>query len=110
MIGKKLNFSIADSLHTQSIAASKVERAMSEVASSLSSFIPKPGPQKAWIIQLQMWLLLTEVFLDLKQIKEATLSLQEAAGIFPLSHLVLYMVSLNYPELRFLSLLQFLFM
>lgn len=80
------------SLHAQSLAASRVEQALSEVASSISSFTPKPGPQRAWLLQLQIWLLLTEVFLMLDQPNGAVLSLQEATNIFPLSHHIMYTV------------------
>lgn len=81
------------SLHAQSLAASRVEQALSEVASSISSFTPKPGPQRAWLLQLQIWLLLTEVFLILDQPNGAVLSLQEATNIFPLSHHIMYTVT-----------------
>lgn len=90
---QKFNFYISDSIHAQSLAASKVEQALSEVASSLSSFVPKPGPQRAWLLQLQVWLLLAEVFLDLDHPKEATSCIQEASNIFPLSHHIMYSVS-----------------
>ncbi|CAK9798302.1 Tetratricopeptide repeat protein 7B [Anthophora plagiata] len=81
----------SSSIHAQSLAASRVEQALSEVASSLSSFTPKPGPQRAWLLQLQVWLLLTEVYLVLDQPNGAVLSLQEATNIFPLSHHIMYM-------------------
>ncbi|KAH0945183.1 hypothetical protein HN011_004668 [Eciton burchellii] len=80
----------SSSLHAQSLAAARVERALSEVASSIGSFTPKPGPQQAWLLQLQIWLLLTEVFLILDQPNSAVLSLQEATNIFPLSHHIMY--------------------
>ncbi|XP_014297851.1 tetratricopeptide repeat protein 7B [Microplitis demolitor] len=80
----------SSSLHAQSLAASKIEQALSEVASSLSSFTPKPGPQRAWLLQLQIWLLLTEVFLMLDKPDAAALSLQEATIIFPMSHHIMY--------------------
>lgn len=82
------------SLHAQSLAASRIEQALSEVASSLSSFTPKPGPQRAWQLQLQIWLLLAEVFLALDRPEGATLSLQEATNIFPMSHHIMYTVSI----------------
>lgn len=83
----------SSSMHAQSLAASRIEQALSEVASSLSSFTPKPGPQRAWLLQLQIWLLLTEVFLVLDKPDNAILSLQEAANIFPMSHDIMYTVS-----------------
>ncbi|XP_033338509.1 tetratricopeptide repeat domain 7 isoform X2 [Megalopta genalis] len=57
----------SSSLHAQSLAASRVEQALSEV-----------------------WLLLTEVYLVLDQPNGAVLSLQEATNIFPLSHHIMY--------------------
>lgn len=80
------------SLHAQSIAASRVEHALSEVASSISSFMPRPGPQRAWLLQAQIWLLLAEVYLEMGEVSSAAASVHEAAVIFPLSHNVLYMV------------------
>lgn len=81
----------SSSLHAHSLAASRVEQALSEVASSLSSFTPRPGPQRAWILQLQIWLLLSEIYLSLDQEAAATASVQEATSIFPLSHHIMYM-------------------
>ncbi|KAK0159729.1 hypothetical protein PV327_010814 [Microctonus hyperodae] len=80
----------SSSMHAHSLAASRIEQALSEVASSLSSFTPKPGPQRAWLLQLQIWLLLTEVFLVLDKPDNAILSLQEAANIFPMSYDIMY--------------------
>ncbi|PSN31945.1 Tetratricopeptide repeat protein 7B [Blattella germanica] len=81
----------SSSLHAHSLAASRVEQALSEVASSLSSFTPRPGPQRAWLLQLQIWLLLAEIYLSLEQITAATACIQEATSIFPLSHHIMYM-------------------
>ena len=80
----------SNSLHTHSLAVSRVEQALSEVASSLNSFIPKPGPHKLWLLQQQVWILLAEVFLTLEQPLGATLALQEATNIYPLSHHIMY--------------------
>jgi tetratricopeptide (TPR) repeat protein len=81
-----------------------VEQALSEVASSISSFTPRPGPQRAWLLQLQIWLLLAEIYLSLEQVAAATACIQEAASIFPLSHHIMYMVS-NMPSLYYLTIL-----
>lgn len=51
------------SVHAESIAASRVEQALSEVASSLSSYQPKPGPHQAWLLQIQIWLLTAQLYL-----------------------------------------------
>lgn len=81
----------SSSLRANSIAASRVEQALSEVASSLSSFQPKPGPQQAWLLQIQIWLLLARLYLKMDQASEATACVREAAAIFPLSHNIMYM-------------------
>lgn len=80
-------------MHAASLAASRVEQALSEAASSLSSFSPRPGPQGAWIIQLKVWLLLADIYLSIEQPNEAMFCIQEASQIHPLSHQIMYMVS-----------------
>ncbi|XP_046670880.1 LOW QUALITY PROTEIN: tetratricopeptide repeat protein 7B-like [Homalodisca vitripennis] len=82
----------SSSLHAHSLAASRVEQALSEVASSISSFTPRPGPQRAWLLQLQVWLLVAEIYLALDQVSAAAASIQEATSIFPLSHHIMYTV------------------
>lgn len=82
----------SDSVHAASLAASRVEQALSEAASSLSSFSPRPGPQGAWMIQLKIWLLLSDVYLAIDQPHEAMFCIQEASQIYPLSHHIMYMV------------------
>lgn len=51
------------SVHAESVAASRVEQALSEVASSLSSYQPKPGPHQAWLLQIQIWLLTAQLYI-----------------------------------------------
>lgn len=77
------------------MAASRIEQALSEAASSLSSFSPRPGPQGAWMIQLKIWLLLADVYLAIDQPHEAMFCIQEASQIYPLSHHIMYMVRTN---------------
>lgn len=72
-------------------AAARVEQALSEVASSISGFQPKPGPQSIWLLQLRIWLLIAELYLKLGQIKEAEASVHEAHALFPLSHQLMVM-------------------
>lgn len=43
-------------MHATSIAASRVEQALSEVASSLQSSAPKHGPMHPWMTLAQIWL------------------------------------------------------
>ncbi|XP_075226691.1 tetratricopeptide repeat domain 7 [Lycorma delicatula] len=80
----------SSSLHAHSLAASKVEQALSEVASSISSQTPRPGPQRAWLLQLQVWLLLAEIYLNMDQVSSAAACINEATSIFPLSHHIMY--------------------
>ncbi|KAL0275543.1 UNVERIFIED_CONTAM: hypothetical protein PYX00_003362 [Menopon gallinae] len=84
----------SSSLHAQSIAASRVEHALSEVASSLSSFTPRPGPQRAWLLQVQIWLLLAEIYMEMEEMHWAASCIQEATAIYPLSHQVMFMKGL----------------
>lgn len=83
----------SSSLHLhQNSAATRVEQALSEVASSLSSFSPKPGPQRAWLLQVEVWLLLAELYLALDQSAEVQACIHEATQIYPLSHHIMHMV------------------
>ncbi|XP_054017888.1 tetratricopeptide repeat protein 7B isoform X1 [Dryobates pubescens] len=83
-------FSIC-SIHATSIAASRVEQALSEVASSLQSSAPKQGPLHPWMTLAQIWLHAAEVYIGIGKPAEATACTQEAANLFPMSHYVLYM-------------------
>nr|XP_022901602.1 tetratricopeptide repeat protein 7B isoform X1 [Onthophagus taurus]XP_022901603.1 tetratricopeptide repeat protein 7B isoform X2 [Onthophagus taurus] len=83
------------SLQAHSVAASRVEQALSEVASSMSSFSPRPGPQRAWMLLLEIWLLLAELYLALDQPADVMKCILEATQIFPLSHHIMHMVN-NY--------------
>ncbi|KFM58237.1 Tetratricopeptide repeat protein 7B, partial [Stegodyphus mimosarum] len=74
-----------------STAAARVEQALSEVASSISGFQPKPGPQYVWLLQLHIWLLIVDLYLRLGQLKEAEASINEANALFPLSHQLMVM-------------------
>jgi tetratricopeptide (TPR) repeat protein len=71
---------------------SRVEQALSEVASSLSSFSPRPGPQRAWLLQVEVWLLLAELYLAMDQPADVQQCIQEATQIYPLSHHIMHMV------------------
>lgn len=90
----------SSSIHAHSLAASRVEQALSEVASSLSTFTPKPGPQRAWHVQLQIWLLLAELYLSMNQIPSAANCIQEAATIYPLSHHIMFTRGLVHEQKR----------
>ncbi|XP_029453645.1 tetratricopeptide repeat protein 7B isoform X1 [Rhinatrema bivittatum] len=79
------------SVHATSIAASRVEQALSEVASSLQSSAPKQGPLHPWMTLAQIWLHAAEVYIGIGKPAEATACTQEAANLFPMSHNVLYM-------------------
>ncbi|XP_046989778.1 tetratricopeptide repeat protein 7B-like [Schistocerca americana] len=73
-----------------SIAPSHVEQTLSDVATSLSSFVPRPGPQSLWLLQLKVWLLLAEIYISLDSISDAAACLQEAQNVYPMSHNVMY--------------------
>uniref|UniRef100_A0A8C1FTV7 Tetratricopeptide repeat domain 7B n=1 Tax=Cyprinus carpio carpio TaxID=630221 RepID=A0A8C1FTV7_CYPCA len=83
--------STAGSVHATSIAASRVEQALSEVASSLQSSAPKQGPLHPWMTLAQIWLHAAEVYIGMGKAAEATACTQEAANLFPMSHNVLFM-------------------
>lgn len=78
------------SVHATSIAASRVEQALSEVASSLQSSAPKHGPLHPWMTLAQIWLHAAEVYIGMSKPAEASACTQEAANLFPTSHNVLY--------------------
>lgn len=84
----------SSSLQLHNTAVSRVEQALSEVASSLSSFSPRPGPQRAWMLQVEVWLLLAELYLALDQPADVQQCIQEATQIYPLSHHIMHMKGL----------------
>ncbi|XP_049451765.1 tetratricopeptide repeat protein 7B isoform X1 [Epinephelus fuscoguttatus] len=89
-LGFSSMFSVC-SVHATSIAASRVEQALSEVASSLQSSAPKHGPLHPWMTLAQIWLHAAEVYTGMSKPAEATACTQEASNLFPTSHNVLYM-------------------
>ncbi|XP_028981211.1 tetratricopeptide repeat protein 7B isoform X3 [Esox lucius] len=78
------------SVHATSMAASRVEQALSEVASSMQSSAPKHGPLHPWMTLAQIWLHAAEVYIGMGKPAEATACTQEAANLFPMSHNVLF--------------------
>lgn len=88
-LGFSSMFSVC-SVHATSIAASRVEQALSEVASSLQSSAPKHGPLHPWMTLAQIWLHAAEVYIGMSKPAEASACTQEAANLFPTSHNVLY--------------------
>ncbi|XP_058691325.1 tetratricopeptide repeat protein 7A isoform X2 [Poecile atricapillus] len=77
------------SQRASSLAASRLEQAMSEI--TMQSSTMKQGPVKLWTTLEQIWLQAAELFLELQHLKEAGFCTQEAASLFPTSHTVLYM-------------------
>ncbi|XP_058134486.1 tetratricopeptide repeat protein 7A isoform X2 [Dasypus novemcinctus] len=77
------------SQRASSIAASRLEEAMSEL--TLPSSVLKQGPMQLWTTLEQIWLQAAELFMEQRRLKEAGFCIQEAAGLFPTSHSVLYM-------------------
>lgn len=57
LLSKELiyNSLFKDSVYAASLAAvSRVEQALSEAASSLSSFTQRPGPRRPWMLQIEV--------------------------------------------------------
>lgn len=89
------SINISGSLQANSLAASRVERALSSAASTagtpggtICSSAGGRGPQ----LRLRVWLLLAELYLAIGGTASAAACVSEAATIFPLSHQVMYMV------------------
>ncbi|XP_018431810.1 PREDICTED: tetratricopeptide repeat protein 7A [Nanorana parkeri] len=77
------------SQRASSIAASRMEQAMSEI--TMHSSAQRQGPMQQWITLEQIWLQAAELFMEQQLMKEAGFCIQEAASLFPTSHTVLYM-------------------
>ncbi|NWQ65190.1 TTC7A protein, partial [Neopipo cinnamomea] len=77
------------SQRASSLAASRLEQAMSEVTMQSSTL--KQGPMQLWTTLEQIWLQAAELFMEQQHLKEAGFCIQEAASLFPTSHAVLYM-------------------
>ncbi|NXP47308.1 TTC7A protein, partial [Heliornis fulica] len=77
------------SQRASSLAASRLEQAMSEI--TMQSSAMKQGPMQLWTALEQIWLQAAELFMEQRHLKEAGFCIQEAASLFPTSHAVLYM-------------------
>ncbi|NXC25496.1 TTC7A protein, partial [Campylorhamphus procurvoides] len=77
------------SQRASSLAASRLEQAMSEITAQSSTM--KQGPVQLWTTLEQIWLQAAELFMEQQHLKEAGFCIQEAASLFPTSHAVLYM-------------------
>ncbi|XP_030302652.1 tetratricopeptide repeat protein 7A isoform X1 [Calypte anna] len=77
------------SQRASSLAASRLEQAMSEI--TMQSSTMKQGPMQLWTTLEQIWLQAAELFMEQQHLKEASFCIQEAASLFPTSHAVLYM-------------------
>ncbi|XP_049689669.1 tetratricopeptide repeat protein 7A isoform X1 [Accipiter gentilis] len=77
------------SQRASSLAASRLEQAMSEI--TMQSSAMKQGPMQLWTALEQIWLQAAELFMEQQHLKEASFCIQEAASLFPTSHAVLYM-------------------
>ncbi|XP_064490082.1 tetratricopeptide repeat protein 7B-like [Ornithodoros turicata] len=83
---RSCDFSDRESGHSVA-AASRVEQALSEAMSSLhSTQQARRGPQSLWLVQLQVWLLIAELYIKQDQLSEAEACILEATNIYPLSH------------------------
>ncbi|KAM9273240.1 tetratricopeptide repeat protein 7A isoform 3-T3 [Cariama cristata] len=76
------------SQRASSLAASRLEQAMSEI--TMQSSAMKQGPMQLWTALEQIWLQAAELFMEQQHLKEAGFCIQEAASLFPTSHAVLY--------------------
>ncbi|XP_036402492.1 tetratricopeptide repeat protein 7A [Megalops cyprinoides] len=70
-----------------SVAASRLEQAMSEVSAISSAH--RQGPAHVWTILERIWLQAGELFMAEGRVKEAQFCAQEAGALFPASHAVL---------------------
>ncbi|XP_066552512.1 tetratricopeptide repeat protein 7A [Amia ocellicauda] len=70
-----------------SIAASRLEQAMSEM--SAHSSMQRHGPARVWSTLEHIWLQAAELFVAQRRLREATQCVQEAGGLFPASHSML---------------------
>ncbi|XP_025902056.1 tetratricopeptide repeat protein 7A isoform X1 [Nothoprocta perdicaria] len=77
------------SQRASSVAASRLEQAMSEI--TVQSTALKQGPMQLWTTLEQIWLQAAELFMEQQHLKEGGYCIQEAASLFPTSHAVLYM-------------------
>lgn len=62
---------------------------MSEL--TITTSVLKQGPMQLWTTLEQIWLQAAELFMEQRHLKEAGFCIQEASGLFPTSHSVLYM-------------------
>ncbi|XP_041034692.1 tetratricopeptide repeat protein 7A-like isoform X3 [Carcharodon carcharias] len=77
------------SLHVPSVAASRIELAMSD--ESAHSITVKHAPKQLSVLLEQVWLQAAELFIELQRTKEASFCIQEAANLFSMSHDVMFM-------------------
>ncbi|XP_074845752.1 tetratricopeptide repeat protein 7A isoform X1 [Carettochelys insculpta] len=77
------------SQRASSVAASRLEQAMSEV--TMQNTALRQGPMQLWTALEQIWLEAAELFMEQRHLKEAGFCIREAASLFPTSHRVLYM-------------------
>uniref|UniRef100_A0A5F8H100 Tetratricopeptide repeat protein 7A n=1 Tax=Monodelphis domestica TaxID=13616 RepID=A0A5F8H100_MONDO len=72
-----------------SIAASRLEEAMSELTVQNSAM--KQGPAPLWNTLERIWLQAAKLFMEQRHLKEARFCIQEASSLFPTSYYVIYM-------------------
>ncbi|CAH2254939.1 tetratricopeptide repeat 7A isoform X1 [Pelobates cultripes] len=77
------------SQRASSLAASRLEQAMSEI--TMHSCVQRQGSLQQWVTLEQIWIYAAELFMEQNHMKEAGFCMQEAASLFPTSHTVLYM-------------------
>ena len=85
------------SIRAESLAVSRIEETLSVLASSSIG----EGGSNGYImsrtlkLQAQIWMNLTDLYLSLDKVEEAESCIRETANLFPLSHQVAYMVSVE---------------
>jgi len=79
------------SLQAQSVAASQVEKTLSEVASSLSANWAKNHNQETQYNLIRTWVLAAELYLKLDMVEAAQNCCTEARQLYPLSYHILYL-------------------
>lgn len=86
-------FQDTTSVRAESLAVSRIEQTLSDLASSGLSDSGGQGftMSKTLRLQGQIWMNLSDLYLSLDKVEEAESCVREASNLFPLSHQVAYM-------------------
>ncbi|XP_077493698.1 tetratricopeptide repeat domain 7 [Amblyomma americanum] len=83
---------LSDALQTS--AGGPVATASHAMPAGSAGIREKRGSQTLWLLQLQVWLLIAELYLKMEQLSEAEACILEASNIYPLSHQLMVMKGL----------------